>query len=458
MVKRFLVGEGLRARTIRSTFMTGLNFGGQNALRLAGNLVLTRILFPEAFGLMAIVAVVKTGVSMFADLGIRASIIQDSRGEDQVFLNTAWTLQVMRGIVLWLAICAVSIPIANFYELPELKELLPVAGLTALFQGFNSTKLATANKALRLGRVTVMSLSCQAVGLLATILLSLWLESVWGLVLGGLVAPLLISVLSHVVLPGPVNRFALERDALRRLIGFGKYIFLATIAGFVISQGDRAILGKIVTLDELAFYNIAYFLASVPLLLMRKLADNIVFPLYKIAPPRDSAANRAKTDRANALLVGAIISMTAILALFGNDLIRVLYDSRYAAAGPLLILLALAQIPSLIALKYSMLPLAAGNSRRFAIMTTLSASLRTLSLFIGAVHFGLIGVVLAPIFSALLYYVPMVWLTRDYRAWNPRLDAVTLLIGVILAAMSFWLNPEAAALITGLFTDRGTPG
>lgn len=439
---QFLFGDGLKARAVRSTLMTGLNFGGQNVLRLGGNLVLTRLLFPEAFGIMAIVQVVKTGVNMFSDLGINASIVQDARGEDQRFLDTAFTIQVIRGIVLWLMIWAVAAPVAEFYEAPILAEILPIAGLTALFQGFNSTKLATANRELRLGRVTVMTLVCQAIGLAVTIGLSIWLKSVWALVIGGLVPMLLIALLSHVILPGAVNRFALDRDAFSRLFGFGKYIFIATVAGFLINQGDRAILGKFVSLDDLAFYNIAFFLATVPLMLMRQLSDKILFPLYRARPPAESEANYNNIARARFMIISSTMAMTFVLAIGGHLIIDLLYDARYSDAGLLLVLIALAQLPVLIIGNYGASLLALGFSGKFAIMLICLALIQLATMVLGALNFGLLGVTLSPIVAMVLYYPVVVRFTKPYGAWVPRHDILFSIVAVVSIAVILWVNDD----------------
>lgn len=69
--------------------------------RLLSNLVLTRLLYPEAFGVMALVMVVLVGLQMFSDVGIGPAISRSARGDDPDFLNTAWTLNVFRGAGLW---------------------------------------------------------------------------------------------------------------------------------------------------------------------------------------------------------------------------------------------------------------------------------------------------------------------------------------------------------------------
>ena len=68
-------GEGVRARALRGASMTMIGFGGSNFLRLVSNLILTRLLFPEAFGLMALVQVFMSGMQMFSDIGIKTAIM-----------------------------------------------------------------------------------------------------------------------------------------------------------------------------------------------------------------------------------------------------------------------------------------------------------------------------------------------------------------------------------------------
>ena len=115
-----------------------LNTGGSQVIRLAGNLVLTRLLFPEAFGLMAIVSVVLVGLEMFSDLGIGASLVQRRERPGRTFVQTAWTLQVFRGVVLWLIASAAAWPLAHFYREPLLAPVLVAASFTLVLVGFKS--------------------------------------------------------------------------------------------------------------------------------------------------------------------------------------------------------------------------------------------------------------------------------------------------------------------------------
>ena len=122
----------LRSRTIRGTLWTTGGYGASQVIRLGVNLVLTRLLHPQMFGLMTLVNIFVQGLQGFSDVGIGPAIIQSKRGDDPVFLNTAWTVQALRGLSLGAVATAIAWPVAKLYGEPQLFWLLPVAGLAAV--------------------------------------------------------------------------------------------------------------------------------------------------------------------------------------------------------------------------------------------------------------------------------------------------------------------------------------
>src|SRR6266498_2298504 len=116
----------LGSKLARGSLWALLGHESGQLLRLAGNLVLWRLLYAEAFGLMAIVNVFMQGLAMFSDVGIGPSIIQHERGDEDRYLNTAWTIQVARGLCLFAVATVTAVPVARFYGQPELASLIPV--------------------------------------------------------------------------------------------------------------------------------------------------------------------------------------------------------------------------------------------------------------------------------------------------------------------------------------------
>src|SRR4029078_2717321 len=88
-------------------------FGLLQGIRFATSVVLTRLLAPELFGIMVIFNSLKTGIELLTDVVIGQSIIHNRNGENPNCAQTAWTIQAMRGVVLWLIACAITVPIAH---------------------------------------------------------------------------------------------------------------------------------------------------------------------------------------------------------------------------------------------------------------------------------------------------------------------------------------------------------
>lgn len=453
MIRRIanrMQGETLAARAIRGTAFTVLLFGSQNLLRLVSNLILTRLLFPEAFGLMALVQVVINGINLFSDIGMGSAVVRSPRGDDADFLDTAWTLKVARGIGLYAVLLLLAPVMARFYDAPELTGLLAVSGLQLALNGFSSIAMISASRHLRLGRISLMQIGAQIVGIAAMVGLALVLESVWALAIGGLVQSVTSTVLSHVVIDSPRRRFRVERAALSEIFHFGKYIFIGTIAAFLIQNGDRAVLGKFVSLEELAVFAIALTLARVVTDLSDRLTSRVLFPLYAQRPPGRNPEHRRRINRARRLMNLAFISATGGLACIGDGLIRLLYDSRYEAAGPLLVLLALASIPRLIIMSYPRLTDAAGHSGRLAGFQTSVAVAQTLILILSVQIWGVAGAALAPALATLLSYPVLVVLVRPFGGVDFRHDAMMAALGLAFAALAGWLHwPQLAALFAG---------
>lgn len=442
-ISSLLADNGLKARTIRGIIVSIVGFGGGQFIRLVSNLILTRILFPEAFGLMALVQVLLSGLMMFSDLAIGISIVQSKRGDEPIFLNTAWTLQILRGILLWLIACALAAPVAHFYNQETLVAVIPFVGLTVLISGFNSTRISLSYRHLTQGRLTFLELGSQFLGTIVMILLALWLRSVWALVVGVIVTSVIKASLSHVLLPGPANRVGWEKTAFLEMFHFGKYIFLGTIAGFFMNYGDRVILGKFVGLEDIAIYTIALMLASVPQMLNDQLVSRVLLSLYRNRPPAESDVNRQKIGQVKFFITGGLLGMVAILALNGEFIITLLYDSRYDMAGPFLVLISLSTIPKIIMGGGERILLANGNSRAFTILVTGAAIFKVAVLLVLANNFGMVGVIVTPVIVDLLTYPFLVYFVRPYRGWYPLLDIGFLLVAVVIAGAALW-NSQAA--------------
>lgn len=332
------LGEGLGRRATRGALWTVLGLGGTQALRLTGNLILTRLLFEEAFGLMALMQVILEGLSLFSNIGVGPSIIQHHR-EDAAFLNTAFTMQCGRGLVLFALGFALSWPMALFYEQPEIGYLLPVVSVTAILSGMNSTRMFTLTRGLAFGRIQVVELASQAVGLVTMVTWALLDRSIWALVSGALSTNLTRAVMSHLYLPGIRNRLHWDRSAALDLIRFGRWILAGTALQFLAGQSDRLIFGKMITRDEklvtlemLGVYSIGLMIVMMPSDVLGRVSWNVILPVYsRIVQQKQPLSDVFKRARLPILVLGGWAFSGLIAG--GPTAVRLLYDERYQAAG-----------------------------------------------------------------------------------------------------------------------------
>ncbi len=446
-----LLGGGYFARAIRSAGWATFGFAFSQVMRLGANLIFARLLYPEAFGLMALVTVFIIGLGMFSDIGLGPSIMQNKRGDEPDFLNTAWTIQIIRCICLWLATCAIALPVANFYGEPMLAQFLPVAGLVFLIGAFNPTRIETAGRHLLIGRVVLLDLASNIIGTCAMIILAWATRSVWALVVGTVVGAAAKLVLNSLFLPGPANRLRWDQSSVGELIHFGKWIFLSTAAGFMISQADKAILGKYLTLEMLGIYNIGYFLASFPLFLGSAITGRILIPLYRDRSPSALADNFRKMRLMRFALSAGLLSLTLGMAFFATTLVAILYDPRYAAAGAVVVLISSLVMPvQLIIITYDQAAIAAGDSRRFFYVLAVRATIQTAAFLVGVELGGLVGALAAQGVAIVALYPLTVWLAWLHEAWDPLHDAICGAICVCLVGLALWLNWEAIAALAGV--------
>ena len=442
-----LQGNSLAARATRSALLTVGGFGFAQALRLASNLILTRLLFPEAFGLMALVLVWLMGLGLFSDVGITPSILHSKRGDDRDFLNTAWTMQIIRGVGLWITACLLAFPMAWVYDEPMLTQILPVAALLLLFNGFRPTRMITANRHLNLGRLTLLEAAVQVVGVSSGVILAVLTGSIWSLVAAGVIGAAAELVIYGLFLPGERNRLRWEPKAVKELFSFGKWMFLSTACGFFFLQADKLLIGKFIPLDAFGVYNIGFFLAAFPMMLGTMVTQKVLIPIYREAPPRENRANFLKLRKMRFLASAALIPMVGIFALLGVWIVGVLYDPRYVNAGAVVVVLACAQIPAILVLTYDQAALAAGDSKRFFVLSAVRAVVMVVCLLVGLQSGGLLGALVGQGVAYLMIYPGVVWLARHMGAWDPLHDAVFALIGLVLTALALGVNwPHIMAL------------
>lgn len=433
--------QELRSATLRGSIWTLSGYATAQLFRFCSSVVLTRLLEPAVYGTSAILTAVMVALTMFTDVGLSASIVQNPRGTDPIFLRTAWTVQVIRGLMLFFAAAALGWPVAVFYSQPELVILLPVVGLNSLVSGFSSVNLLIMSRRLRLGRITALEIGTQTLSIGVTILYASLSPTVWAFVTGTLVGVTAKSVLSHLVVPGPRAAFAWDPASRRQLLAFGKWIFLATAFSFVSLQGDRVVLSMFVSLSSLGVYALAVQLGQVGTSVVSALSGKVLFPLYSRLIERGVEAVRPRLLRIRLILLAAALPIPVLFATNGDILVKIVFGASFSEAGWMLQLISAGAVFQVIELTISPLILARGHSFRHMVVVVARGLLMIGLMMVGARLAGIAGLVVGVGLSHLCAYPVLIWAIRDSKTWMPLLDAASLVYCLILGAASWFGRP-----------------
>ncbi|NQE33691.1 oligosaccharide flippase family protein [Microcoleus asticus] len=417
---------------IKGAIWTIASYGSSQIIRFGSNLILTRLLLPELFGLVGLAYVFITGINLFSDIGLGPSIIQNKRGEDPEFLNTAWTLQVIRSFFIWICLVIITQPVASFYGDPRLQWLIPIIGINSLIGGFKSTATSSLERKMAVKEVVIFELGIQIVSTIVMIVWAWFDRSIWAIIAGGLTGAVMELVWSHFLIPGKSNRFAWDKEAAKEIFSYGKWIFVSTALFFLCSQADRLILGKIFTLTMLGIYGIAFTLGDMPRQVIIAISGRVIFPSISMLAELPRQELRAKILKNRKLILIPLAVGLAIFVTLGDQLILILYRKEYWAASWMMPILALGIWHTTLHNMMGSCLLAVGKSQYPAMGNLLTFVNLCISIPLGYHLKGNLGAVIAVALGDLPTYI-----VTNYGLWREGLTC-------------FWQDLQLTGLFVGV--------
>lgn len=341
-----LLGAG-RSLARRDSAVLIATTAGTAFTRLASTIVLTRLLAPEAFGLVTIIASVFVTIQLMTDLGFEAFVVRHERGDDPHFLDTVWTVHFLRNVAIAALLVAAAGPLGRFLGKPEISLPFAAASLTFVAGAVQSMALISALRHREVKKLCYLDLALVVAQVLLGIVLALLFRSVWALIAAMLFQSGAKAICSYLLFPAARRRFAFGRAVTLELMAFSKFIIPSSLITLLISQVDRLVLAKLFTLEQLGMYAIAFSLSQAAGMLVSPYASRILYPLYSKtwrddpeALPRVYYSSRRAMSCLYAFGMGAMAGAASLI-------IGLLYDPRYSGAVLFLTILAAGLIPAL---------------------------------------------------------------------------------------------------------------
>ena len=388
---------------VRGAVWTIAGFGIMQMLRFACRLVTARLVERYVFGVMTTIDLCIQGLHMFSDLGVRQCVVNSPRGDESRFLNTAWTVQVIRGLVLLLVALLIAWPLGWFYNQVALYWMIPFVGLTAVCDGFMSTSTLTMSRRLQRGAIVVREIGSYSAGMsvaIAWLLILRWngwsgvhagTQQMFAVGTGTVVYSVLEMALSYTLIRGMRNYFTWDPTAGKELMHFGGWIFISTALTYFANNLDRLYVGKI-SQETLADYNIAAQLARLPTLLIVVLSQQFLFPLYgRLA--RSGMPLTASFPRLHSAMTGFAAYLIAGAIAAGRSFVWLAFSEDYRFAGDYVPWLGIAAWFTILQTSSEAALLAQGRTRQLAVGQATKLALMIPLLIVGHHYCGIYGVI-----------------------------------------------------------------
>lgn len=436
-----------RNKVLRNAGWMTLGQVAEIVIRLGSSLILTRLLDPSAYGLIATVMVFMTFMVMLSDLGINAIVMADNRGEDKAFLGTLWTLQILRGFLLAALVGLLSllwiyaqkqgwIAPSSTYANPLLPQIALLLGVWLLVGSFTSLNEPRLIRNLEQGAVARLEMASKLLTTALTLILAFLFRSVWAIALAMVISGMVRTLATHVYLSGPRMVFRLDWKEIYRVLLLSRWVAVNSLLTVLSTQADKALIGFRFGLDTLGIYSIALGLMSAATVIVGQFSSNLGVPVIRALLERPVAERKQAYYKVRLLADVYCIAAGTGMVLLGPLFFKLAYDPRYESGGIFL---------AFLGIKVLLIPLTMSGNFLYAHlrykMSALIGIMRCviyLSALALAIHLHSLAIValcvaLAELPSILLYYL----LPRTNIPFDVKRDGGILALAALSAAFLF---------------------
>ncbi|MEQ8783512.1 MAG: lipopolysaccharide biosynthesis protein [Roseibium album] len=419
-------------------------------LGFVSTLILVRLLGPEDFGMVAMAMSFLIMAELLSAFGFDIAIIHDQKATKADF-DTAWSAEVVLGLLIGLIMWAAAYPISLFYEQPELVALISVLAISPVAFGFRNIGVVAFRKELEFHKEFLFQVSIKVVSFVVVIPLAYILRSYWALVVGMVTSKVVGTVLSYWVHPFRPS-FTFLR--IRRLISFSGWLLINNVVNYLKERSTDFFIGKMYGPSALGIYNIGYEFSNIPVSEIGSPINRALLPGFaKLQNDRNAVV--ASFNQVIGLLAVICIPAGVGLSMVAPIFVPVVFGEAWLSVVPIMEILGLNSVFIVFHGTVVTLLIAIGRTRVVTIANAFFVAVLFVSLFLlvpeHAGRGAAISVAIAAISSTPVY----LWCLHRCLAIGVRhyLSIIMrpLLAGIVMAVpVRTFLEHEAAEM-----TDNG---
>lgn len=426
------MGDSLKNKTVKGAIWAAIQRFGGLTLSFVANMILARLLAPDAFGAMAMLTIFIAVSDTFMDSGMGSALIQK---KDLSIHDSCTVFYFNIGVALVLyGILFISAPwIADFYNITLLKSVLRTESLVLLINSLGVVQIALLRKEMQFKKLTISNLAASLIGTTTAVCLAFLGFGIWALVFQMIVVS--ISRVTMLWFQSSWRpKMIISRKSFKDLFGFGSFIFFSNLINTICNKIQGVIIGKAFNATTLGYYSQASALENVASNSFASIIDQVAYPALA------SKQNNLDTIRKIINKFIQVISFATIplmmgLALLGAPIIEVCYGVKWLPAVPYFQILCFAGIAGSLQNINFYAVAAIGKSKSLFLWTIVKRSVSLAMLLVGLI-WGMKGFLIGLLISFYLSWfinALQVHIYIGYTVWNQTKAILHVLVGAVIA-------------------------
>lgn len=419
-----------------------------NLLRL---IIIARILAPNDFGLMGVAMLVMGILEVFSQTGFQTALIQ-KKEKIEPYLNSAWTISILRGFILFVLLYFIAPYATTFFKVPAAMAIIRVVGFSILIQAFTNVAVVCFQKELEFNKQFFYQLSGILADFAVAVFVAVIFKNVWALVFGLLAGDFVRLIVSYFIHPYR-PRLSLNLEKIRELFGFGKWILGSSILIFLITQGDDILVGKILGVTMLGFYQLAYQISNAPATGITHVISQVTFPAY--AKIQDNLFKlKGVCLRVLRLTILLSLPISGLIFILGHDFTKIFLGEKWMPMVPALLVLCAFGIARTISGTMGFILYGIGKPKIETQISFIQLIVMAIIIYPLIIKWGLLGIALAVTIPSLLSLILIIRAAKRLVQFQYKgifVDSLAAIAGVLIMIAVAFLKENLLSAPKGVF-------
>ncbi len=400
------------------------------ALLFLSIIVLSRLLTPEDFGLIACLTPIIAFITLLQDLGLQQAVIQREKISDEQINKVFWVLSAV-GLFFAISLCILSPAIAWFYNDERLVWITILASIPLAITSMASLPLSLLNRSMKFNNIAIIDITANTLGFIATVIGALLGMSYWSL----LITPFFLALTTFLgalwLSKWRPNKpqFKLDEDILH----FGANLTGSNIINFFARNLDNILIGRYEGIQPLGFYERAYKLLMFPLSSINAPISKVIIPILSNVQSDKQRVRRIYLRVIGMLTLVIVPGMAAIL-MVSEDIVLLLFGEEWLAVAPIFFWLGIAGLVQPLANSTSWVFISQGLTKEMFKWTMFASSTTIIAIIIG-LNWGVVGVAMAYAINEYLIRLPAFFWYMGKTSPIKSLDFMKIQIPLLIAAI-----------------------